>query len=638
MTDGEDRDGDVVEQYLQLDESARKSLFKAFCRSIRQRMRSGDGQSANAAVRRAVTHYADYSSLIRLGALIEASRCPDEACLRVAVLGGPTLSQFAELLNAFLAGAGIPARVFAGGYRMAAMELLAPAPALDAFAPQVVVLALDEGDFGIPFMQSWTEAEMLEAADREAASLNALWNVVSTRWNPVVVQNLFDAEPWPIFGNHEYRHGVSRRLYAAAVNAAMRKTAPAAVLFHDLPELVRLSGAAAWYDPRFYNEAKMPCSPERLPAYAHSVASVIAASRGLSRKMLVLDLDNTLWGGVVGSSGPHGIVVGQGSGEGEAYLRFQRYAKELGRRGVILGVCSKNDAARAREPFEKNPNMLLRMDDFASFKAGWGDKAGSLREIAREVNIGLDSLVFVDDNPAERALVRMLAPRVAVPDMPDDPSLYIQALAGYRYFESVAVTGEDAERAVYYAENRKRREIEEGSKTLDDFLRSLGMRALVEPVCDANVERAAQLVGRSNQFNLTGVRRGRGELAELSADPEWRTLTVRLRDRCGDNGLIAVILMHIRGSALVVESWVMSCRVLRRGVENFILARIIDTAKQAGCDSIEGIYRKTAKNGMVENLYPDLGFVDGEADGSGTVWRAATLSPGLKTDSHISEE
>lgn len=626
---------EAILRYLQSDAHARGPLFAEFLSTLKRLAARGDGRAAADFARRAVSHKLDYSSLRKLGRMLDAFP-GDGPRLRVALLGGPTLIQLADSLRVFLSAAGIDADIFHGEYRQFRMELLGPAPALDAFAPGLLVLALDAADVMNPFNPSWTREEMLAAARAEADGLAALWRRAKALWNCGVVQNLLDAEPWPVLGSLAFAHGVSRELYAAAINEAMRAhAADAGVAFHDLPSLVRNRGAEVWYDPRHYNESKLPCAPECLPRYAHGLGAVAAGLLGRSRKMLVLDLDNTLWGGVVGDAGPSGVAIGQGTGEGEAFDLFQRYVRDLAGSGVILGVCSKNDAANAKEPFAKNPGMVLKLDDFASFKANWRGKDENLREIAAEVNLGLDALVFVDDNPMERALVRRLLPEVAVPDMPEDPSYYARTLAEYRYFEKPSLTAEDAARSSHYAANRRRRELAETADSLDVFLASLRMRATFEPLGDANIERAVQLINKSNQFNLTGVKRELSAVRALAADPEWRTMAVSLRDNCGDNGLISVLLLRLDDGTLIVESWVMSCRVLQRGLENRILSELTELAGAAGCRRLEGRYVATAKNGMVKDLYGRLGFERAGDDGEVEVWRADADAPGLARRSHI---
>ncbi len=341
----------------------------------------------------------------------------------------------------------------------------------------------------------------------------------------------------------------------------------------------------------------------------------------MAKKCLVLDLDNTLWGGVIGDDGLGGIRLGQGDPEGEAYLAFQQYVKGLQRRGVILAVCSKNNEETAREVFEKHPEMVLRLEDISCFVANWDDKAKNLRLIAEQLNIGRNSLVFVDDNPAERAIVRQLVPDVAVPEMPQDVAEYIRTLEQYRYFQVLSVGAEDFHRTEYYRADAMRRQVEATSEDIDGYLRSLEMVARIAPISSTTLERSVQLIHRSNQFNLTTRRRSAAEVLALLEDGAWVTRTVSLADRFGDNGLISVLLARECGEALEIDTWLMSCRVLKRGVEHFLLDHLCRLAGQRGLKAIRGEYIPTSKNGLVRQHYADLGFSQtGNGDDGRTLW------------------
>jgi len=334
----------------------------------------------------------------------------------------------------------------------------------------------------------------------------------------------------------------------------------------------------------------------------------------------VLDLDNTVWGGVIGDVGIEGIQVGQGSGEGEAFLSFQRYAKGLKERGILLAVCSKNDEAVARQPFERHDDMILRLDDFACFVANWQNKADNIRSIAEQLELGVDSFVFVDDNPAERAIVRRFVPAVAVPALPEDPAGYVRAVARHRFFEAVSWTAEDASRADYYVQNAKRNQLKLQAQDLRSFLASLDMRATIRPVTAVNIQRVTQLVNKSNQFNLTTRRRTIAEIEALQEDPTWRTITISLTDKLGDNGLISVIFARKTDDVFDIDTWLMSCRVLQRGVEQIALGELVRAGRELGCTRIRGTYVPTPRNSMVKDHYSSLGFSADGADGETTYW------------------
>jgi FkbH-like protein len=348
---------------------------------------------------------------------------------------------------------------------------------------------------------------------------------------------------------------------------------------------------------------------------------VIASIRGKSRKCLVLDLDNTVWGGVIGDDGLAGIKLGQGSAAGEAHLAVQRMALELRARGVVLAVCSKNEDDAARLPFREHPDMLLREDHIAVFQANWTDKAANLRAIAETLNIGVDALVFLDDNPAERMQVRRELPLVGVPELPEDVALYPRALAAAGYFEAVSFSKEDRDRAAYYQSNAQRAQALTATDDIEGYLASLDMVCTIGGVDPSNRARVAQLINKSNQFNLTTRRYSEREVQDLESDASRHAIQIRLSDKFGDNGLISVIIADRRADAWEIDTWLMSCRVLGRHVEDAALAHLVSAARSDGARRLVGRYLPSAKNRMVAEHYGKLGFTLTEtlADG-GTVW------------------
>jgi FkbH-like protein len=345
-----------------------------------------------------------------------------------------------------------------------------------------------------------------------------------------------------------------------------------------------------------------------IPVYADVVARTVAAVFGRARKCLVLDLDNTLWGGVIGDDGLTGIELGQGSATGESFIAIQRMALELRNRGIVLAVCSKNEESTARTPFQEHPEMLLREDHIAIFQANWTDKAANLRAIATALNIGIDALVLLDDNPAERAQVRRELPLVAVPELPDDPAMYPRTLAAAGYFEAVSFSQEDRDRAGYYQGNARRAASLQASGDMDSYLASLDMVCAIGPVDSVSRPRVAQLINKSNQFNLTTRRYSEAEVAAAEADPRRHAIHVRLKDTFGDNGIISVIVADIGLDTWDIDTWLMSCRVLGRRVEEAVLAHLAAAARQTGATALTARYVPSAKNKMVAQHYDKLGF------------------------------
>jgi FkbH-like protein len=534
--------------------------------------------------------------------------------LKLAILGGFTTQQLRNLIELYLFAAGVSAEIYESDYGVFRQEILEPSSGLYRFAPNVVFLATHWRNLGhVPGLSDalQTVADLLEAEYSEWATL---WHTAHVGLGAQILQNNFDTPPWRALANHEMRHSAALGRYIADINRLLMERAPNYVTVHDVDALAANAGRRAWGDERFFLHAKMPCAPEHLVDYAHSVSSVLAAQRGL-------DLDNTLWGGVVGDDGIGGIRLGHGDAEGEAFLSFQRYVKALRARGVILAVCSKNDERIAREVFEQHPEMVLRLDDIACFVANWHDKPANLRAIATQLNIGLDSLVFVDDNPAERSIVRRMVPEVAVPEVSEDPIEFVEVLERHRYFQVATLGAEDFERNDYYRANAARSHIEASAGTVDEFLRSLDMTAVIGPIRPATLERSAQLINKSNQFNLTTRRRSVAEVSALTQTPGWMTVTVSLADRFGDNGLISVVLGCAQGDVLEIDTWVMSCRVLQRGVERTLLNYLCDEARARGLSLIRGEYIPTPKNDLVRNHYEDLGFRNTrETPGDHTIW------------------
>ena len=591
---------------------------------LKKAMQAGQLEPAAQTLRRAVLPALDYTSAQSLARVRQAlknyAQGKTPSPLKVAVLSSVTSEQLIQLLDLFLFAEGLDAEIYKADYGVFRQEILDPASGLYAFKPKVLFLATYWRDLAhIPCLTDGRE-QVSALVDSEFSDWQRLWQTAHERMGCQILQNNFDAPPWRLLDNHEMRHSASLSRHISRMNEALADRAPAFVTVHDIDRLAALAGRWEWGDERFFHHAKLPCAPECLVDYAHSVSTLIAAQVGLGKKCLVLDLDNTLWGGVIGDDGLGGIRLGQGDGEGEAYQSFQRYVKGLRSRGVILAVCSKNEDRIAREVFEKHPEMVLRLEDISCFVANWEDKAANLRCIAKQLNISLNSLVFVDDNPAERAIVRQLTPEVAVPEMPSDVTGYVRALDRSRYFQLVSLNAEDFQRTEMYRDNAAREVAESSAGSVEKFLRSLQMIARIGPVDESTLERTVQLINRSNQFNLTTRRYSAADVMRVVENKEWITRTVTLADRFGDNGLISVLLAKIESENLVIDTWLMSCRVLKRGVEDFLLNHLYEVALSRQVRAIRGEYIPTAKNDLVREHYAKLGFVQLEAAENGHTW------------------
>ncbi|CAA2157050.1 hypothetical protein MBRA_02467 [Methylobacterium brachiatum] len=549
--------------------------------------------------------------------------------VRLAILGSATQSHLFAALRVAALRRGIWLTVHEPAYGQYLQEIETPSPELRAFGADTVLFALDAHHLtqGVREFASIREAD--EAADRMADRLARLWAAAQDRLGCHVLQQTVLPVFPALFGSNEQRMPGSRHRFVTGLNARIRERADAAGI--DLIAVddgaVRY-GIGAWHSSVLWHRAKQEISPTMAPLYGELVGRVLAARQGLTAKCLVFDLDNTLWGGVIGDDGLDGIVVGNGDAQGEAFLAVQHFGLNQARRGVLLAVCSKNDAANALAPFDRHPDMALTRNDIACFVANWDDKATNLREIARRLNIGLDSLVFVDDNPFERDLVRTELPVVAVPEVPEDPALVPQCLADAGYFEGVVLTADDRNRTEQYRQNAERDAALASATDLESYLQGLRMILDWSRFDTTNLARIVQLINKTNQFNLTTKRYTEDEIRALMADPNAVGLHFRLRDRFGDNGIIAVVIGFLRGSDLAIDSWLMSCRVLKRRVEEATLDVVAAEAVRLGARSLVGTYRPTPKNGMVRDHYERLGFAADGADETGaTRWRLDLPGP-----------
>ncbi len=377
------------------------------------------------------------------------------------------------------------------------------------------------------------------------------------------------------------------------------------------------AGSDRWEDAGLWHSFRQHPSTEALPALAEAQQAHLRAVLGLTRKVLVVDLDNTLWKGVIGEDGLQGIQIGPGTAAGEAHQRLQEYLRDLKTRGILLAVCSKNNPEDARLPFEKHEHMVLRLDDFAAFQANWNDKAQNLREIAERLSLGLDSFVFLDDSPLEREWVRSQLPQVAVVELGSSAFHYVRDLDRGKHFFALSLSKEDLARAEQYQAESQREILRSTSQSLDEFLSQLQLEALVVPVSSANLARVTQLANKTNQFNVTTRRYTEAQVERLAAGAGTWAGAFHLSDRMGSYGLIGLIFCVPSAGRWEIETWLMSCRALGRQMERFMLDRLLEAAVENGVREIIGVYRPTAKNGLVANLYDNLGFsrVPGETSG-----------------------
>ncbi|WP_174274569.1 HAD-IIIC family phosphatase [Sphingomonas bacterium] len=577
-------------------------------------------------LRRIAATAMDASQLGQLGRVVRRNR---EAVarntsflpVRLGIVGSHTLDQIIDALEGTGLRHGLLLKLTKAPYGQVIQAVLDPASGFAPHSLDYVLLSLDARSLGL-HQSRLDEGGAGDAVQAAIDQMILLRDGIRDRIGAACIFQTLAPPTDTLFGHFDRRVAGSPRALVEAFNRRLDTIALDGDVIVDVAFVASTVGLARWNDAREWHGAKMPFALDATPLYADHVCRVIAAARGKARKCLILDLDNTLWGGVIGDDGVEGIALGNGSGTGEAFAAIQRLALELRQRGVILAVCSKNEEANALIPFREHAEMLLKEEHIAAFVANWNDKAGNIRDIAATLNIGTDSLVFLDDNPVERALVRRELPEVAVPEAGLDPADYPGLVARAGYFEAVSFSDEDRKRADYYAANAERTRTQASITNLADYLASLDMVMTVQPFDGQSRARISQLVNKSNQFNLTTRRYGEDDIQAFERDPRKYTLQVRLEDRFGDNGMISVIIFDKHGDAWSCDTWLMSCRVLGRGVEQAVLAEIAAAARAEGAAALIGHYLPTKKNGLVAEHFAKLGFaqIAGHADGA-TDWR-----------------
>jgi FkbH-like protein len=589
----------------------------------------GAGQSGGEAgrlFRQLAGHALDENGLNRLARAIDRARADGVslaplAPLRLGLLSNATTHFLVPALVATAARHGLALECIEAPYGQAMQQALAADSGLHRAQPEAVLVAIDH--HGLPLRTVPGDGDAATAVVAACLDqLDAIRAGVHAHSPAVCLMQTVARPVETLFGSFDFALAGTPRQLIEAINRGLaeRLRGGPDILF-DVAGLAETVGLADWHDPTLWNMAKVPFANTFLPLYADHVCRLLAALKGKSRRCLALDLDNTLWSGVIGDDGLQGIVIGQGDPTGEAYLAVQQMALALRQRGVVLAVSSKNDDATARSPFRQHPEMLLKEEHFAVFQANWDDKATNIEAIAAELSLGIDAMAFLDDNPVERGLVRELLPAVAIAELPDDPALYARTLLAAGYFEAIAFSAEDRLRSEFYQDNARRVALQKKAGDIDAYLASLAMVITFQPFDDTGRARIAQLVAKSNQFNLTTKRYTEAQIGEMEGEPSTFTLQVRLADCFGDNGMISVVICRRIDGTWEIDTWLMSCRVLGRKVERAVLQELARHGRSSGVRRLVGIYRPTERNRMVEDHYAKLGFALAErrADGM-TVW------------------
>lgn len=526
--------------------------------------------------------------------------------LRVAVLSSHTSGQLTAALRVAAAAHGLDLVTAESGYRCFEQDILDSSSWLSTFAPDVVVLVPDQREVRLAEVGEDPAAELAVELQR----WRGLWQRLRDRTGSVVVQTSFVPPAVDSLGNHGASHPGGRRHQLRRLNLELAVQAPPGVHLVDAEMVAFRTGSPAWTDERYWYLSKHAVGLAALPALATAVMDVVAAAIGLARKLVVVDLDNTLWGGVIGEDGLAGIVLGGGPA-GEAFQDLQDFLIALKTRGLVLAVCSKNNPDEARLPFEAHPDMRLTLADFVAFEASWDPKPEVIARLAASLDLGLESVVFVDDNPAEREAVRVALPQVGVVELPDDPQLFRAALADFPGLQTVGITAEDSRRTQAYLARGQAREAAGQAGSREDFLASLQMRGTIEPLLDTNLARVVQLVGKTNQFNLTGRRHGTEAVQRFDADDRSVVWAVRLRDRFDDHGLVGVLIAvpHKEDRELLeIDTMVLSCRVLGRTAELSLLAALRQWALDRGFREIVGHFVPSGRNAPAAGALSEAGF------------------------------
>ena len=541
---------------------------------------------------------------------------------RIAILGGSTTNEIADQLELFLLGYGIKTTFYQSEYAQYWQDAVFGNQKLDEFKPDIIYVHTNWRNIThFPNIKSSAE-EVNSLLEAEYQHFSTMWTKIEERYHCPLIQNNFDRPNYRLLGNRDIYDYRGRTNFISRLNQLFYQYAQEHKGFYinDIDYLAACYGLDAWSNPLYWNMYKYSLCLDAIPILAKSVADIIKSIYGKNKKVLVCDLDNTLWGGVVGDDGVEGLQIGPEVPMGQVYSEFQQYVKELTSIGVLLAVNSKNDEENALAGLQ-HPDGVLRPDDFASIKANWENKDQNMLHIAAELNLGIDSFVFADDNPTEREIIKQANQGVAVPAM-ERVENYISTLDHGGFFEVTSLSDDDLARAKMYQANQQRTQLEQSIGNYEDFLKSLDMKATIRNFEPVYLQRIAQLTNKSNQFNLTTLRCSESDIAQMADSADYICLYGKLEDKFGDNGVVSVISGEKIGDELHMRLWLMSCRVLKRGMEDAMLDALVNDAKDMGIASIIGYYYPSPKNGMVKEFYGTMGFskVQEDTDGN-TVWK-----------------
>ncbi len=536
---------------------------------------------------------------------------------KIAVLGGSTTHDVIKILELFLLHYDIEPSFYESEYGQYWQDAMFDNPELAEFAPDLIYIHTTNRNIAeYPAVgDSREKTEQLLKDTYE--NFRVMWEKLKETYGCVIIQNNFEFPYYRLLGNMDAVNPNGRVAFVNRLNALFAEYAAANENFYlqDIQYLSACYGLDKWGDSFYWHMYKYALCVPAIPTLSYNLANIIKSVYGKNKKAYVLDLDNTLWGGVVGDDGPENIEIGQETSMGQVYAEFQSYLKEQKQIGIMLNVSSKNEEENALAGLSR-PDSVLKPDDFMVIKANWEPKSKNVAEIAAELNIGTDSLVFVDDNPAEREIIRQNLPGVAVPEM-DKPEEYLKTLDRSGFFEVTGLSEDDTKRNEMYKANQERKKMQDNFADYGEYLKSLDMKAEIGAFVPLYMARIAQLTNKSNQFNLTTKRLSQADIEHMAEDSSYITLYGKLTDKFGDNGVVSVVIGKIKEDALHIELWLMSCRVLKRDMEFAMMDRLTEECKKRGITRIYGYYYPTAKNKMVENFYGLQGFTLKNRDNEG---------------------
>jgi FkbH-like protein len=558
---------------------------------------------------------------------------------KLAILRSFTVEPIVPLLRAEAFAYGIDLQVHVGDFNTYVQDILDASSSLYAFAPNAVVLAVRTDQAAPELWRDFVDLSLQDAQQAVARAVKSYEQSIGAfrkHSQAALIVHSLERPPLPALGVLDDQSEAGQSGLIRRINRELRRIAAG---FHgvyslDYGALVARHGSEHWTDERKWLTSRLPVAAGYLLQMAREWMRFIVPLSGRTAKVLVVDLDNTLWGGVIGEDGMAGIEVGP-EYPGAAYQALQRTLLDMSRKGILLAVCSKNNLDDAMEALEKHPGMLLRAKHFAAMRINWTDKSQNLREIAEELNVGVDALAFLDDNRFEREQVRAALPEVIVIDLPKSPLDYASAVRNCAALERLTLSSEDQQRTEMYAAQKQRAGAEQSFQSTEDFFRFLEQEAELEPVSEVTLARVAQLTQKTNQFNLTTRRYTEPQIADMAKRPEWHIFSIRVRDRFGDHGVVGVAITRDQGEQCEVDTFLLSCRVIGRTVETALLAHLAESAAQRGRQRLIGWFLPTKKNAPARDFYQQHGFERQDADGAGSLWALDLKSSGLRSPDWI---